>query len=172
MAFLQRTCASLRQGVLANIRLAANPGFSGLRAFGAASYLDKADVTDRIVNLVKNFDRVEPSKASWRGWLGVGVLWLDGPGRDAPVLRGRAHTAVHWVHARAQWSRFEHAAQGGLGYAGRAGCQGCWAFPRRRAVHAVEPCPSPDPCMPPHRSRRRRASSPTWDWTPWTWWSW
>ena len=76
MAFLQRTFAAVRQGVLNNVRLA--PGIAMqsseavapvslqfLRFFAAdASYLDKKDVTDRVINVVKNFEKVDAGKVS------------------------------------------------------------------------------------------------------------
>ncbi|KDD72487.1 hypothetical protein H632_c3283p0 [Helicosporidium sp. ATCC 50920] len=73
MAFLQRGFAVLRQGVLANVRLA--PGtsvFQGLtasqcqavRGFADSSYLDKSDVTSRVLAIVKNFEKVDPAKVT------------------------------------------------------------------------------------------------------------
>lgn len=34
------------------------------RAFAGAGFLDKAQVTERVLNIVKNFQKVEPAKAS------------------------------------------------------------------------------------------------------------
>lgn len=62
MAFLQRTCALVRQGVLTRIAVPVNPALNGIRAFASASYLDKGEVTDRVLSVVKNFDRVDASK--------------------------------------------------------------------------------------------------------------
>ena len=74
MAFLQRTFAVVRQGVLNNVRLAPSIGLQSseamapvslqfLRFFAAdASYLDKKDVTDRVINVVKNFEKVDAGK--------------------------------------------------------------------------------------------------------------
>jgi hypothetical protein len=40
-------------------------GFAGLRAYaGAAGFLEKSDVTDRIITVVKNFNKVDPAKVS------------------------------------------------------------------------------------------------------------
>ena len=74
MALLQRTFAAVRQGVLNNIRLtpgitlqsqaAAPISLNFLRFFGDASYLDKSEVTDRVINVVKNFDKVDAGKVS------------------------------------------------------------------------------------------------------------
>jgi NADH dehydrogenase (ubiquinone) 1 alpha/beta subcomplex 1 len=36
---------------------------STLRSFAAGTYLDKAQVTDRVLNVVKNFAKVDPAKA-------------------------------------------------------------------------------------------------------------
>ncbi len=36
---------------------------SALRSFAAGTYLDKAQVTDRVLNVVKNFAKVDPAKA-------------------------------------------------------------------------------------------------------------
>ncbi len=36
---------------------------SALRSFAAGTYLDKAQVTDRVLNVVKNFAKVDPGKA-------------------------------------------------------------------------------------------------------------
>lgn len=75
MAFLQRTFAAVRQGVLNNVRLTPGIGMQSeamapvslqfLRFFAAdASYLDKKDVTDRVINVVKNFEKVDAGKVS------------------------------------------------------------------------------------------------------------
>ena len=38
-------------------------GFAGLRAYaGAAGFLDKSEVTDRVIHVVKNFQKVDPGK--------------------------------------------------------------------------------------------------------------
>ena len=78
MSFLQRTYSAVRQGVLANIRLtpthwkstseAVTPfSVQFLRGFAEASYLDKKDVTDRVLNVVKNFEKVDEGKVSLCG---------------------------------------------------------------------------------------------------------
>lgn len=77
MSAIQRGFAAVRQGVLANLRL--TPQYSlpyaqtdapissiFLRFFADASYLDKNDVTERIMNVVKNFEKVDVAKASGR----------------------------------------------------------------------------------------------------------
>ncbi|KAL4535698.1 hypothetical protein Ndes2526B_g06585 [Nannochloris sp. 'desiccata'] len=75
MAFLQRTFAAVRQGVLNNVRLTPGIGMQSeamapvslqfLRFFAAdASYLDKKDVTDRVINVVKNFEKVDAGKVA------------------------------------------------------------------------------------------------------------
>ncbi|EFN58407.1 hypothetical protein CHLNCDRAFT_59568 [Chlorella variabilis] len=64
---------SLRQAVLATVRVPANPlaqqaaapaSLQFWRGFGDASYLDKKDVTDRVLGVVKNFEKVEEGKVS------------------------------------------------------------------------------------------------------------
>ncbi len=60
----------LRQSVLATLRvpavpLAAPASFQFWRGFADASYLDKKDVTDRVISVVKNFEKVEEGKVRW-----------------------------------------------------------------------------------------------------------
>lgn len=62
MAFLQRTVAAMRQGVVARLNLSATPSLTSLRGFAAASYLDKDEVVKRVTDVIKNFDRVDGSK--------------------------------------------------------------------------------------------------------------
>lgn len=62
MAFLQRTVAAVRQGVVARLNLNATPSLTSLRGFAAASYLDKDEVVKRVTDVIKNFDRVDGSK--------------------------------------------------------------------------------------------------------------
>lgn len=73
MALLQRAFAAVRQGVLANVRLApgiplqaeqaaAPVSLQFLRFFADASYLNKNEVTDRVLNVVKNFEKVDAAK--------------------------------------------------------------------------------------------------------------
>jgi len=75
MSAIQKGIAAVRQGVLANLRLTpqyslsyaqtyAPISSSFLRFFADASYLDKNDVTERIMNVVKNFEKVDVAKAS------------------------------------------------------------------------------------------------------------
>jgi hypothetical protein len=74
MALLQRAIAAVRQGVLCSVRLSPNYAAASaaaaplslqfLRNFADASYLDKKDVTDRVLNVVKNFDKVDAGKVS------------------------------------------------------------------------------------------------------------
>lgn len=102
MAFLQRVAAATRQGVLAHIRLApASAGLQvgaasahSLRLFASASYLDKSEVTSRVLDIVKNFDKVEPSKVRGArdGGGGSGMGWerggAVGEGEPSKVVRG------------------------------------------------------------------------------------
>lgn len=72
MALVQRAFASLRGVVLANLRIpASSPQTAAapislqiLRSFADASYLDKNDVTDRVLNVVKHFDKVDAGKVN------------------------------------------------------------------------------------------------------------
>jgi NADH dehydrogenase (ubiquinone) 1 alpha/beta subcomplex 1 len=69
---MQRVFAAVRQGVLGRVRLqptwamgaaAASPlSLQFLRGFADASFLDKKDVTDRVLNVVKNFEKVDAAK--------------------------------------------------------------------------------------------------------------
>ena len=68
---LARTLAAVRAGVLAHLRLpvvktphqAAPASWQLVRGFAEGTYLDKDDVTERILNVVKNFDqKVDQSK--------------------------------------------------------------------------------------------------------------
>lgn len=64
----------MRQGVLGQMRLAPNFAMQSeaaaplslqfVRLFADASYLDKKDVTDRVLNVVKNFEKVDEGKVS------------------------------------------------------------------------------------------------------------
>lgn len=74
MSVLQRALGVVKQGVLGNVRLQANfdmalsaaasspVSLQLLRRFADASYLDKSEVTDRVLNVVKNFEKVDPAK--------------------------------------------------------------------------------------------------------------
>jgi hypothetical protein len=70
MAFLQRTIGAVRQGVLAHLRVSptlpsdavAPVSLQFLRGFAEASYLDKSEVTDRVLSVVKNFEKVDDGK--------------------------------------------------------------------------------------------------------------
>ena len=69
---LQGALQSLRSGVLCRVSVPVNSlqavgGAGGLtlfRGFSDSTYIDKNVVTDRIVNVVKNFDKVDPAKVS------------------------------------------------------------------------------------------------------------
>ena len=70
---LARALASVRTGVLSHLRVQASltgaqhpagpASWQCVRCF-AGTYLDKKDVTDRILNVVKNFEKIDQSKAS------------------------------------------------------------------------------------------------------------
>lgn len=75
MAAMQRTFSALRQAVLSHVRIPASSSsltqsvsapvsLQFLRGFADASYLDKKEVTDRVLNVVKNFEKVDAAKVS------------------------------------------------------------------------------------------------------------
>lgn len=81
---------SLRQAVLATVRVPANPlaqqaaapaSLQFWRGFGDASYLDKKDVTDRVLGVVKNFEKVEEGKVRCASLPGTLRSFLAGRGR-------------------------------------------------------------------------------------------
>ncbi len=65
--------SGLRSAVLANVRIGSSRTqqtvgkaacLTLLRGFAEGTYLDKGQVTERILDVVKNFDKVEPTKVS------------------------------------------------------------------------------------------------------------
>jgi hypothetical protein len=70
---MQRVFAAVQQGVLSHVRLSAIGGIAAaatapvlLRGFADASYLNKDDVTSRVLEVVKNFDKVDAAKVRAR----------------------------------------------------------------------------------------------------------
>ena len=64
---MQRVCAAFRSGVLGKLHVETNFPAASLhliRTFAEGTYLSKDDVTQRILNVVKNFDKVDPGKVS------------------------------------------------------------------------------------------------------------
>ena len=67
---LQGALQTLRSGVLSRLSIPVNRlqavggagGLTLLRGFAESTYIDKNVVTDRIISVVKNFDKVDPSK--------------------------------------------------------------------------------------------------------------
>lgn len=67
---LQGALQSVRSGVLSRISIPVNNlqaidragAITFLRGFAESTYIDKNVVTDRIINVVKNFDKVDPAK--------------------------------------------------------------------------------------------------------------
>lgn len=57
-----------------SIRALSNTSIS-IRTF-ATSYLDKVDVTDRVLNVVKNFDKVDQSKVWLSLFLSLCTLYM------------------------------------------------------------------------------------------------
>ncbi len=66
---LVRALTGLRQQVLSHVRVPVNASCLALpaagtylvtlRGFADSTYLDKSDVTDRIINVIKNFDNIK-----------------------------------------------------------------------------------------------------------------
>ncbi|CAK0754769.1 hypothetical protein CVIRNUC_002323 [Coccomyxa viridis] len=69
---LQGALQSVRSGVLSRISIPVNNlqaidragAITFLRGFAESTYIDKNVVTDRIINVVKNFDKVDPAKVT------------------------------------------------------------------------------------------------------------
>ncbi|KAL4432837.1 hypothetical protein ABPG77_008163 [Micractinium sp. CCAP 211/92] len=66
---LRAVASQIKQGVVARL-CAQQQGAAGpaalqlLRGFADASYLDKGEVTDRVLSVVKNFEKVDAAKVS------------------------------------------------------------------------------------------------------------
>ncbi len=90
---LRAVASQIKQGVVARL-CAQQQGAAGpaalqlLRGFADASYLDKGEVTDRVLSVVKNFEKVDAAKvrgpghgladrlAAWgRRAVGVSTAW-------------------------------------------------------------------------------------------------
>merc|ERR1712130_1093 len=69
---LAQAFSTIRNGVISNIRLpvgglqAASGSLSTLfsRSFAEGTYLDKDNVTERVLSVVKNFDKADPTKVT------------------------------------------------------------------------------------------------------------
>lgn len=63
---MRRAVATIRSGVLnrLSIESSCSAFLSNSRGFAAGTYLDKDEVTQRVLNIVKNFDKVDPAKVS------------------------------------------------------------------------------------------------------------
>ena len=69
---LAQVFSTIRSGVISNIRLpvggfqAASGSLSTVfsRSFAEGTYLNKDDVTERVLSVVKNFDKADPAKVS------------------------------------------------------------------------------------------------------------
>ena len=71
---LARALSSLRASVLSRVSIpipvhgsswqtaGTRPSLGFLRGFAEGTYLDKAEVEERVVKAIKNFDKVDPSK--------------------------------------------------------------------------------------------------------------
>eukprot|EP00894_Picocystis_sp_ML_P001958 jgi/Pico_ML_1/52475/g3176.t2 len=64
---MARAFATLRASVLAHVKLQAAPAWSfaaerGFAAEAGGSFLDKQQVAERVLGVVKNFQKVDPSK--------------------------------------------------------------------------------------------------------------
>ena len=85
---LARALSSLRASVLSRVSIPVHgsslqtagtrPSLQFLRGFAEGTYLDKTEVEERVVNAIKNFDKVDPSKV--RGSLSAGSIK---PGQQA-----------------------------------------------------------------------------------------
>ncbi len=84
---LARALASLRTGVLLHVSIPVSAGslqavgacgsLQLVRHFAEGTYLDKSEVEERVLKAVKNFDKVDPSKARracWSSWRPVAAL--------------------------------------------------------------------------------------------------
>lgn len=68
---LSRALIAIRSGVISHVRLpvggvqaaAGSLGLAISRGFAEGSFLNKDDVTQRVLNVVKNFDKTDPAKA-------------------------------------------------------------------------------------------------------------
>ena len=69
MAFT-RALSSIRSGVLSRLQLESSAQITPValsifsRGFAEGTYLSKDDVTERVLNVVKNFDKIDPAKVS------------------------------------------------------------------------------------------------------------
>mmetsp|Transcript_3277 Transcript_3277/g.8770 ORF Transcript_3277/g.8770 Transcript_3277/m.8770 type:complete len:125 (+) Transcript_3277:66-440(+) len=68
---MQRLSTAVRQAIVARASLPASqlavPAIAipaAWRSMGASAGLDKGEVTDRVINVVKNFNKVDPAKVS------------------------------------------------------------------------------------------------------------
>ena len=100
---LRAVASQIKQGVVARL-CAQQQGAAGpaalqlLRGFADASYLDKGEVTDRVLGVVKNFEKVDAAQVrgawAWRARSGggsVGGARLGFPrARAAAAAGGRA----------------------------------------------------------------------------------
>lgn len=176
MAQLLRT---LKAGVLASVRLQLGPavqqGAAGpaslqlLRSFADASYLDKGAVTDRVLSVVKNFEKVDAGKVSAGGLQPARlptfrVLAVEGLAgrREAPQAPGFRFS---WRQRRRRWRR--QSAPWGRSTHG-AGLDALFPLVLLLFLNLVPSLSTPH-CRrwaPQRRSRRTLA------WTAWTLWSW
>ena len=98
---LARALSSLRASVLARVSIPVHgsswqtagtrPSLEFLRGFAEGTYLDKTEVEERVVNAIKNFDKVDPSKvraplsAAGEPWRSAGVSKLSWSVCSAPT---------------------------------------------------------------------------------------
>ena len=69
---LVRALAAIRAGVLSRVQISPSvittvggaASLSLCRGFAEGTYLNKDDVTERVLKVVKNFEKVDPAKAS------------------------------------------------------------------------------------------------------------
>lgn len=98
---LARALSSLRASVLSRVSIPVHgsslqtagtrPSLVFLRGFAEGTYLDKTEVEERVVNAIKNFDKVDPSKvrgslsAGGEPWRSAGVCKLSRSVCSAPT---------------------------------------------------------------------------------------
>lgn len=73
---LSSAAAAVKQGLLRHFRVplqqacsssnvGAGLGLSLWRGFAGGGYLDKGEVTQRVIEVAKHFEKIDPAKVSW-----------------------------------------------------------------------------------------------------------
>ena len=172
----------LRRAVLAHIRMplqqttSSNPAAAAAssfwRGFAGGGYLDKDEVTQRVLHVTKHFEKIDPAKARGRGGPGDADLARAGGRSAAPprrcrraagALRAPVPACQATFAARRHWLPPARAA-GRTGQLGRRNVAAhtlanAWAVPqrpRRRPRGSRPPGHAPSNAPPPPSPRRRR----------------